>query len=301
MIQESSEELLAIIRDHSADPKMPVPVLREEFSAFYQEMQADIVSEGSHSAVNIRITDAVSGLWITLQDSRMDRVILFFHSGGFTLGSPEDHLGLCIRLARAANAPVLSVDYRLAPEQVFPAPVEDAVAAYQYLLSKGFTPHRILPVGISSGGTLVLALLQQIRDAEKPLPLAGVCMSPLVDMLFPGESVTRNSGRDWITPAHLQSIQKTYLAGHDPRDPLASPVHALMKGLPRLYIQMGTHELLLSDIGKFVDKARWAGVPVQAEIWEGMFHCWQIFAGQIPEGKEAVDQAGAFIQSILSR
>ena len=301
MIQESSDELLAIIRDHSADPKMPVPVLREEFSAFYQEMQADVVNEGNHSAVNIRITDAVSGLWITLPDSRMDRVILFFHSGGFTLGTPEDHLGLCIRLARAANAPVLSVDYRLAPEQVFPAPIEDAVAAYQYLLSKGFTPHRILPVGISSGGTLVLSLLQQIRDAEKPLPLAGVCMSPLVDMLFPGESVTKNLGRDWITRDRLQSIQKTYLAGHDPRDPLASPINARMKGLPRLYIQMGTHELLLSDIGKFVDKARWAGVPVQAEIWEGMFHCWQIFAGQIPEGKEAVDQAGAFIQSILSR
>jgi len=126
-------------------------------------------------------------------------------------------------------------------------------------------------------------------------------MSPIVDMLFPGESVTKNRERDWITPARLQSLKKTYLAGHDPRDPLASPVYARMKGLPRLYIQMGTHELLLSDIGTFVDKARWAGVPVQAEIWEGMFHCWQIFAGQIPEGKQAVEEAGAFIQSILSR
>jgi acetyl esterase/lipase len=231
----------------------------------------------------------------------MDRVILFFHGGWFSLGSTEDHLGLCIRLARAANVPVFSVNYRLAPEHVFPAAVEDAATSYQYLLSKGYPPHRILPVGISVGGTLVLSLLQQIRDHGRPLPLAGVCMSPVVDLLFPGESVTRNRERDWVTPSRLQSIQKIYLADHDPHDPLASPLHAGMRGLPRLYIQMGTHELLLSDIGKFVEKARWAGVPVQAELWEGMFHCWQIFAGQIPEGKEAIDQAGTFIRSILSR
>lgn len=301
MIQESPEELFTLIRDHAPDPKTPIPLLRQAFSAFYAEMQEDIVNEGNHKIGKIRITETVSGYWITLPDSVMDRVILFFHGGGFTFGSTEDHLGLCIRLARASRAPVFSVDYRLAPESVFPAAVGDAMAAYRYLVSNGFPPHRILPVGISVGGTLALSLLLSIRDEGRPLPLAGVCMSPVVDLLFPGESVTKNSDRDWVTPARLQSAQKAYLAGHDPLDPLASPVHARMQGLPRLYIQMGTHELLLSDIGKFVDKARWAGVPVQAEIWEGMFHSWQIFAGQIPEGKQAIDQAGTFIQSILSR
>ncbi|MFA4875777.1 MAG: alpha/beta hydrolase [Methanoregula sp.] len=292
---------MTLIREHAPDPGKPLPLLREDFSAFYEEMQADVVNEGAHKVGKVKITDTVYGSWITLPDSVMDRVILFFHGGGFTVGSTEDHLGLCIRLARAAKAPVFSVDYRLSPEHVFPAALDDAKAAYRYLLSNGYPPHRILPVGISAGGTLVLSLLLSIRDEGRPLPLAGVCMSPAVDLLFPGESVTKNSGRDWITPARLQSIQKSYLAGHDPHDPLASPINARMKGLPRLYIQMGTHELLLSDIGKFVDKARWSGVPVQAEIWEGMFHCWQIFAGQIPEGKEAIDQAGAFIQSILAR
>ncbi|WP_321506218.1 alpha/beta hydrolase [uncultured Methanoregula sp.] len=301
MIQESPEELLALIREHAPDPRKPVPLMREDVSAFYEEMQEDVVNEGAHKAGKVMITDAVSGSWITLPDTGRDRVILFFHGGGFTTGSTDDHLGLCIRLARAAKAPVFSVDYRLSPEHAFPAPVQDALAAYRYLLSNGYPPHRILPVGISAGGTLVLSLLLSIRDEGRPMPLAGVCMSPVVDLLFPGESVTKNSDRDWITPARLQSIQKMYLAGQDPHDPMASPVHARMKGLPRLYIQMGTHELLLSDIGKFVDKARWAGVPVQAEIWEGMFHCWQIFASQIPEGKEAIEQAGAFIQSILAR
>ena len=301
MIQESPEEFFALIRDHAPDPKAPLPATREDLSAFYKEMQEDIVNEGNHKIGKVKITDVVSGYWITLPDSIMDRVILFFHGGGFTLGSTEDHMGLCIRLARAAKAPVFSVDYRLSPEHVFPAALEDALEAYHYLVSNGFPPHRILPAGISVGGTLVLSMLLSIRDEGRPLPLAGVCMSPAVDMQFSGESISKNSDRDWITPARLQSIEKAYLAGHDPRDPLASPMHARMKGLPRLYIQMGTHELLLSDIGKFVDKARWAGVPVQAELWEGMFHSWQIFAGQVPEGKEAIDQAGAFIQSILAR
>lgn len=301
MIQESPEELLALIREHSPDPKKSVPVMREDLSAFYMEMQEEVTDEGAHQIGKVRISDTVSGYWITLPDADAGGAILFFHGGGFSLGSTRDHLGLCIRLARAANVPVLSIDYRLAPEHPFPAAVEDAVAAYRYLISEGYHPHRILPAGISAGGTLVLSLLLSIRDEGRPLPLAAVCMSPVVDLLFSGESVSMNSERDWITPARLQAVQKTYLAGHDPHDPLASPAHATMKGLPRLYIQMGTHELLLSDIGKFVDRARWAGVPVQAEIWEGMFHSWQIFAGQVPEGREAIDQAGAFIQSILSR
>jgi monoterpene epsilon-lactone hydrolase len=113
--------------------------------------------------------------------------------------------------------------------------------------------------------------------------------------------MTKNLERDWITPARLHAIRSVYLSGHDPKDPLASPVYARMAGLPRLYIQAGTHELLVSDISRFVDKARWAGVMVQAEIWEGMFHCWQIFAEKIPEGQEAIEHAGAFLQDVLDR
>jgi acetyl esterase/lipase len=179
--------------------------------------------------------------------------------------------------------------------------VDDAIAAYQFLLSRGVPSHRIIPVGISSGGTLVLDLLLSARDREMPLPMAGVCMSPLVDMLFNGESVTKNLDNDWITSEYLNTIRAGYIAGNDPKDPLASPVNARLSGFPRLYIQAGTHELLLSDIATFVDKARWAGVPVQFELWEGMFHCWQIFARQIPEGQRAISHIGAYIQDVLVR
>jgi acetyl esterase/lipase len=196
---------------------------------------------------------------------------------------------------------VFSVDYRLAPEHVFPAQVEDAVAAYRYLISQKILPHRIVPVGISAGGNLVIALLLSARNEGMALPQAAVCMSPAVDMLFEGESVRTNHGLDWVTPARLDAIRMTYLAGHDPKDPLASPVYARLGGLPRLYIQAGTHELLLSGIAAFVDKARWAGVPVQFELWEGMFHCWQVFSKDVPEGRRAIDHIGAFVQDALIR
>ena len=180
---------------------------------------------------------------------------------------------------------------------MFPAAAEDAAAAYRFLIANGIRPHRILPVGISSGGTLVLDLLMALRDDGAPMPPAAVCMSPVVDMLFGGESMKKNLERDWLTPARLDAMRTHYLAGHDPTDPVASPVYARLNGLPRLYIQAGSHELLFDSIGTFVDKARWAGsgtvrglggnVPLLAGV------CWQI-----PEGREAIDHIGAFLQSV---
>jgi acetyl esterase/lipase len=299
MISDSTVDLLTLIKSHTPDQKKPISLVRQDFSAFYEEMQDE---EGEPAVIEcVEITKGLQGYWINVPEAVTDRIILFFHGGGFSLGSTKDHLGLCARIGRAAHARVFSIDYRLAPEHIFPAPVEDAIAAYQFLLSSGHSSHRIVPVGISAGGTLVLDLLLSARDRGMPLPPAGVCMSPLVDMLFNGESVTKNLDNDWVTPERLNAIRTVYLAGHDPMDPLASPVCARLSGLPRLYIQTGTHELLLSDIAAFVDKARWAGVPVQFELWEGMFHCWQVFARQVPEGQRAISHIGAYVQDILLR
>lgn len=301
MIRESPDELLSIIRSHSPDHNKPLAAIREDFTAFYGEMQEDLVNEGGFVVEKAAIRDDLSGYWISVRESAMDSVVLFFHGGGFSLGSTEDHLGLCIRLARAAGARVFSVDYRLSPEHVFPAPVEDAIDAYRYLQSKGYLPHRILPLGISTGGSIVLSTLLSLHGKGYTLPPAAVCMSPATDLRFTGDSVEKNQGRDWMTPDRLHAIRTTYLAAHDPENPIASPVFGALRGLPRLYIQVGTHELLLSDVGTFVEKSRWAGVPVHVEIWEGMFHCWQMFAGQIPEGQEAVDHAGQFIRNVQGR
>jgi acetyl esterase/lipase len=301
MIRESPEDLLTTLKSHVPDPTQPLAKVRKDLSVFYAGLQEEIVMGSDHHLEGISIRNGLRGIWVSLPDSLAERVVLFFHGGTFTTGSTDSHLGLCIRLARASRARVFSVDYRLAPEHVFPAAVEDAVAAYRFLIAKGYTPHHIVPVGISAGGTLVLSLLISARDQGLPLPLAAVCMSPVTDMEFSGESILKNRERDWITPESLHAMRTVYLAGRDPKDPLASPMHARLARLPRLYVQAGTHELLISDIGAFVDKARWAGVPVQAEIWEGMFHCWQLCAGQIPEGQEAIDQAGLFIGDMLVR
>jgi acetyl esterase/lipase len=301
MIRESPEDFLATLKSHAPDPKQPLASVRQDFSAFYAGMQEETVMGSGHHIEAVTIRDGLRGIWVSLPDSLAERVVLFFHGGSFTTGSTDSHLGLCIRLARASRARVFSVDYRLAPEYVFPAAVEDAVAAYRYLIAKGYGPHHIVPVGISAGGTLVISLLVSARDQGLSLPLGGVCMSPVTDMNFSGESVLKNRERDWITPERFHAIRTVYLAGRDAKDPLASPVYARLAGLPRLYVQAGTHEILLSDIGAFVDRARWAGVPVQVEIWEGMFHCWQLFAEQVPEGQEAIEQAGAFIEDVLSR
>jgi acetyl esterase/lipase len=301
MIREAPEELLSIIRSHAPDPKKPLGAVREACSSFFSEMQEEVVEEGNHTLEKVAIRDDLAGYWVTVPESVQDYAVLFFHGGGFTRGSTKDHLGLCIRIARAARARVFSVDYRLAPEHVFPAPVEDAIAGFRYLQSQGYLPHRIIPLGISAGGNLVLSSLLSLLMQGNTLPPAAVCMSPLTDLQFPGESVTKNEHRDWLTPALLHAIRTTYLAGHDPTEPLASPLCGALRGLPRLYIQVGTNELLLSDVGAFVQKARWAGVPVHVEVWEGMYHSWQIFAGQIPEGQEAIDHAGEFIRNVQGR
>jgi len=301
MIRESPEELLSIIRSHAPGPDKPLVAARKEYSEFYREMQDEIVSEGAHSVEQVAIRDNLSGYWISVPEAEPDYAILFFHGGMFTMGSTADHLGLCIRLSRAARARVFSVDYRLAPEHSFPAPVEDAVAAYRFLQAKGYLPHRIVPLGISAGGNIVLASLLSMKERGYTLPPAAVCMSPITDMQFAGESVTKNGQRDAITAERLHAIRTAYLSGRNASDALASPVRGALKNLPRLYIQVGTYELLLSDIGTFVEKARWAGAPVQVEIWEGMYHCWQVFAGQLPEGQDAVDHAGSFICSIQGR
>jgi len=297
MIIDPIGDLLSALKAGIPDSSRLPSRAREEFSKLYVEFQE--IEQPKLEPVVIR--DGLDGFWITVPESLPERTVLFLHGGGFTVGSTRDHIGICTNLARACRSRVFSVDYRLAPEHVFPAAAKDALCAYQYLIAHGIAPHHIVPVGISAGGTLVLDLLISARDAKLALPLAAVCLSPLTDMQFAGESVTRNAELDWITPARLHAIRTVYLGGKDPGDPLASPVHARLHGLPRLYIQVGTHELLLSDVAAFVQKARWAGSPVQLELWEGMFHCWQVFSRDVPEAKRAIEHIGSFVQDSLTR
>ncbi|HNX17261.1 MAG TPA: alpha/beta hydrolase [Methanoregula sp.] len=297
MIRETPQEFLDILKSYIPDLQKPVGTARQEFSEFLAEFQSDELP----AVEEVAIRDDLRGALCTVPESVPDRVLLFFHGGGFSMGSAADYLGFCAVLARAAKSSVFSVDYRLAPEYTLPAQIDDALAAYRYLAGHGFPAHRIIPVGISAGGTIVLELLLSLRDQHQMMPPATVCMSPFVDLTFGGKSVTVNRDNDWLTFALLIAIRTRYLGNRQPEDPVASPIHADLSGLPMLYIQTGTGELMYDDISAFAKKAKWAGIPVRFEIWEGMFHSWQIFGKQVPEARAAVAHIGTFIQETFDR
>ena len=265
---------------------------REVLSA----IRAGIPIRGDRRRPEIEPLPEIRAYRLTTPATRADRTILFFHAGGFTSGSTADSLDLSARLCDAARSEVVSVDYRLAPAHPFPAAVEDCLSAYRYLLREGYSPERVVPAGLSAGGTLALSMLLSARGAGLPMPAAGVLLSPAVDMLFLGESVLLNRETDWLAPEQFAAMREDYLAGGDPCDPLASPLYADLSGLPPLLVQAGGGEVLIDGIEAFVSTARLQGVPVAFDCTEGMFHCWQAFAGVLPEGAMAVERVGAFVR-----
>jgi len=295
MSANSVDHLLKILKDNSPGPGKPIGQLRADFEKFYLEFRSDQDNKINEFRIN-----NIPSFWIEAPGAAKDQVILFFHGGGFTIGSTRDHADLCGRLSAAAGAKVLSIDYRLAPEHVFPAALEDCVASYNWLLNEGYMPSDIVPTGISAGGNLVLAMLLHLRDSGSSLPSSACCMSPAVDMLFQGNSVTTNAGKDWISRERLDSLCTIYLSETDPKEPLVSPLYGDLRGFPPLMIQVGSRELLLDDNRGFVDRARSEGVDVTFEIWDEMIHCWQIFASVLKEGQEAVESMGGYIRSELN-
>ena len=236
--------------------------------------------------------------WILPVGAQPARAVLFLHGGSFNSGSIVSHRTLAGNVAIAADARSLLIDYRLAPEHPFPAAIEDAQTAYEWLLSQGVAPRQLIVAGDSAGGTLAMALLLQLRDKRQPLPAAAVCLSPAPDLTFSSESWTFNARKDLMLDARKERKSvEIYLKGADPRGPLASPSFADLSGLPPLLIQVGSHELLLSDAERLAEKAKAVGVDVTLEVWPGMQHEWQFAATFLPEGRRAIARVGNFVKS----
>lgn len=238
----------------------------------------------------------VPALWIGEPDPS-GRVILYLHGGGYCTGSPRTHLALSGEIARIAHARVLAPDYRLAPEAPFPAAVEDAWAAYWGLLAQGIDPYRIVVMGDSAGGGLTVALLLALRDAGMPLPAAGVCLSPWLDLCACCSSLHANARRDYLNEPIIRAAVQMYLGDTDPHTPLASPLHADLRDLPPLLIQVGTAEMLLDDSTRFARRAVQAGVPVELELWENMVHVWHFFHPIDLLAQLAIRRIGAFVRA----
>jgi len=230
-----------------------------------------------------------------------DRAILYLHGGGYIMGSINTHRELIARLSKAAQARILALDYRLAPEHPFPAPVEDATAAYRWMLAQGLKPSRIAVAGDSAGGGLTVAALVAFRDAGLPMPAAGIPISPWVDLEAIGESMKTRSSQDPIVkPEMIREIARVYLAGQNPRSPLAAPLYADLHGLPPLLIHVGDAEALLDDSKRLAERAKAAGVDVTLEVWPEMPHVWHLFAHFLPEGQQAIDRAGEFVRKLTA-
>jgi len=238
---------------------------------------------------------------ITSPEVSPARVVLYLHGGGYVVGSLNTHRDLVARLGRAACARAVAIEYRLAPEHPHPAAVDDAVAAYRWLLASGVTPDRIAIAGDSAGGGLTLATLVALRDLDVPLPGAGVCFSPWVDLEGTGASMDTNLDDPLLNRASILHFARFYLGRGtiDPRTPLAAPLYAELRGLPPLLIQASRHEVLLDDSVRIAEKARAAGVACELELTDEVPHVWQIFAAILPEAREAIARAGAFLRRRL--
>jgi acetyl esterase/lipase len=292
MPSKQFDSLVAMMRARPIDPCASIDRLRENFERIVPLLPSpsDVRVEKTH--LGARAAEI-----FTPSTVRSDAIVLFFHGGGYCIGSLNTHRHFTALLAKAASLRAVAVDYRLAPEHPFPAAIDDALAAYRALLKRGVPARRIIVAGDSAGGGLTLATLIALRDAADELPVGAVCLSPWTDLANTGASVESRAAADpLLSPRELYTFARTYLGSTDPRHPLASPLYADLAGLPALLVHVGGAEILLDDSVRFVERARAAGVDVTFRLDEEMIHVWHYFAPLIPEGQEAVDAVGDWIR-----
>ncbi len=296
MASEALETIVGMLRDN--------PIL----GGSVLEMRAAMAAGGDATPVPEGVTftavDAggVPAEWNDAEGVRQDRVLIYYHGGGYCMGSLNTHRGHTARISQLANLRVLAVDYRLGPEHPHPAAVEDAVTAYRFVLNQGIAPGKTALAGDSAGGGLTVAALLAIRDRGLPLPACGAGISSWTDLTASGDSIKTKAKEDPIiggTDA-LQLMVEAYVGlDGDRKAPLASPLFADLSGLPPLLLQVGTAEVLLDDSTRLAERAEAAGVDVTLKVWQDMFHVWHAFAELLPEGMEATQELADYVNARL--
>lgn len=237
--------------------------------------------------------------WLTPPHSPSDKALLYCIGGGYISGTCSDHRNMVAKIARGSGVKVLQFNHRLAPEDPFPAALEDALSAYRWLLDQGYLPENLMIVGESAGGGLCLATLLAIRDLSLPLPKAAVALSPFTDLTLSGES-WRTRAKECLSPPGMNAIcAKAYAAACDPSHPWISPLFGDLSGLPPLYLSVGDWETLRDDCTRFAAKAHKAGVDVTLVVGEKMVHCYPLMAPFFPEATAALADVNAFIRKQL--
>jgi acetyl esterase/lipase len=293
---EQRETLDAILRQSAFPAGSDVIEQRRQLGELLsaQPLPADV-------AVTTAALNGVPTAEITVDGIEPRHVVLYFHGGVYVLGEAAQAAGLAAQIARRTSATVISVGYRLAPENPYPAAVDDALAAYQALLDNGTDPADIAFAGESAGGGLAIATLVNARDHGLPLPAAAYVMSPYADLTLAGATMDTKRDLDpLLSPEALRARVPDYTAGHDPALALISPVFADLTGLPPLIIQAGTHEVLLDDAIRLARQAATADVAVSLDITPGVPHVFQAYAPILDEGAAALDRAGQLLAAHLA-
>lgn len=235
--------------------------------------------------------------WIQPANARKDFVIMYCHGGGYVLGSAKTHRAMIAKIATETGVQAFSVNYRLAPENPFPAALDDTLHAYEWLIKENhFSPKQIILAGDSAGGGLALATLLALKSQGKEMPLTAFVMSPWTDLTVSGESVHKNKKQDAVLEHFdIPAWARMYYGTYAPQHPLISPLFGDLAGLPPILMQVSEDEILFDDSKRFAWKAHEAKVKVELQKWKGLVHVWQLFWLYVPEGREALTQIKLYL------
>lgn len=296
MASAEAKQLFQVVKEQVA-PLFSVEVPLAQQRTTFEGMGAQAVIPEGVSFEELHINNVPCDKVIP-KEVVSNKTVLFFHGGGNAMGSPKSYRGLTSRIAEAANCQLIAPDFRLVPEHAFPANVDDALAAYEGLLDSGVSADKIVLGGDSSGGGMVLALMQTLKAKNLPMPKAGFLYSPWTDATSSGESFYGNKELDpWITPELMLHNAEQY-AGETAKDnPLVSPLLGDLSDLPPLLVHVGSHEILKSDAVRLVEKVKEAGGEVEFKEWEDLWHVFQFFAPALPEANSAIAETAAFVNN----
>lgn len=264
-----------------------------------EKLAGDKLPEGV--AVESVTEKDVNGEWVSAGPVHAGKAVIYFHGGGFIMGSLKSGRGLAISISQAAQCPVFSVDYQLAPEHPFPAALDDAVAAYHWLLRTGLRPENIVFAGDSAGGGLALAAITVLKNAGEKFPAGAVLITPWLDLLGTSDSrQTKQESDPWYNPGSIElKAGELYAGGNNMANPLISPLYADLTSFPPLFLQAAGDDTLLDDSIRLYEKWKASGVDITLELWEDMWHVWHHFADTVPEARQAMNNLGVFIKKRL--
>lgn len=253
-----------------------------------------LTAEVTREAVS---AEGVACEWLIPKNSPKDQILLYLHGGGFVFGLTPPHLEMVAYFAQKFSLRALMVDYRVAPDHPFPAPLDDCVTAYRWLLKQGISAQNIVVAGDSAGGNLTLTLMMKLRDSGDPLPAAAACLSPVAN-LSDRESLLKNFNDPLLHPKAAAIYNKSYVAHNDARNSLISPVFGDWRGLPPLLVHAGEDEILREDAVRIEELAKSAGVDVRLAIYPRMWHVWQLYL-TLPQAVQSLEDIAQFLKSHL--